>query len=543
MLHDSHGRLWLGYAFNRVVMLEDGQPQSSWGPKDGLRIGSTLSLCAQDSRIWLGGETGLAAVVGGRIHAISIDGPDQLRGVSGIVVDGDGNLWLNSAAGVVRLPRAEVDAAVAEDGHRVQAERLDFHDGLDGAPALLRPVPTAVASDDGRLWFATTNGVVSIDPRHILRNPVPPSVQILSLNAAGRRWPLTAAKLPVGTREVDVRYTAGALAQPERVKFRVQLEGVDTRWQDVGTQRTAHYTNLSPGTYQFHVTAANEDGVWSTAPVSLEFDVPPAFNQTWWFRLMWVPIIGLAIWALMRRRMKVVAERYKDRHEAMLVERERIARELHDTLLQSTQGLILRFQSSVDRMPADDKTRLTLERCIDRAEKVLEEGRDRVTELRSAGRNSTTLGERLKSLGEELAEGYQVAFAATLREEEVPLPDLLLHEAEHIGREALRNAFRHSGASMVRLHVNHTSSRLVVEVADNGGGIAPSREYDATRDGHWGLTGMRERAHAIRGKFTLTSSEDEGTRIRLEVNLGRRSWRWVGRLTGRDLDVSLGGKQ
>ena len=531
MARDPQGRLWLGYAFNRLVMISTDGSQRQWGVAEGLQIGSLLSMTAQDGRLWLGGELGLAAMEDGRVHPVRIAGREPLAGVSGIVADGAGNLWLNTVLGIVRLPAEELAQAIADPARAVAAERFDFHDGLDGAPAQLRPVPTAVAADDGKLWFATNNSVVWIDPAHIRRNALAPLVQILALNADGRSWPLPSPTLPAGTREVDLRFTAGSLAQPERVRFRVQLEGIDSAWHDTGPQRTAHYTNLAPGRYVFRVMAANEDGLWSAQPAAMNFVVPPTFSQTWWFRAMWLPIAGVLAWLLVRWRVRQLAQRYAERHEAILIERERIARELHDTLLQSVQGLILRFQSSVDRMPADDATRATLERSLDRAEKVLAEGRDRVTDLRAPAREDETLGELLERLGDDLAAEHGPLFSVTLHGEGAPLPDDVFDEAHHIGAEALANAYRHAGAGHVHLLLHQTPSRLMLEIVDDGRGLLPTQEYAASRAGHWGIAGMRERARAIGGRFTLTSAPAEGTSIRLEVrlrgSLRARGARWL----------------
>ena len=537
MARDPQGRLWLGYAFNRVVMTAADGSLRQWGAVDGLQVGSLLSLYAHDGRMWLGGELGLAAIVDGRVHAVRIDGREPLAGVSGIVADGAGNLWLNTVLGIIRLPASEVAGALADPAHAAVAERFDFHDGLDGAPAQLRPVPSAVVADDGKLWFATNNSVVWIDPAHIRRNALAPTVQILALVAGARSWPMQSPTLPAGTREVDIRFAAGALAQPERVRFRVQLEGVDAAWRDAGSQRAARYTNLVPGRYVFRVIAANEDGLWSRQPASLAFVVPPTFSQTWWFRAMWIPVVLALAWLLVRWRVRQLAQRYADRHEAILIERERIARELHDTLLQSVQGLILRFQSGVDRMPAGDATRATLERSLDRAEQVLAEGRDRVTELRAPARGNATLGEGLKRLGEDLEVEHGPAFTATLRGEGAPLPDRVFDEARHIGTEALLNAYRHADAWNVRLVVQQTPSRLLLEVVDDGQGMLPTREYKAGRTGHWGIAGMRERARTIGARLTLNSAPGEGTRIRLDARLRGGALGWATRWPWRTLDT------
>jgi signal transduction histidine kinase len=534
MARDPRGRLWLGYAFDRLVRMTGTRVDRSWQAADGLGVGSVLCLAPQGDRLWLGGELGLAVVTGDRVHPLRIASPDALAGVSGIVTDVHGDVWLSSVLGVVRLPAAEISAAIDDPAHAIAAERFDFHDGLDGTPAQLRPVPTAVAADDGMLWFTTTSGIFTIDPRHVRRNLVPPLVQIVSLTAAGRTWP-AGATLPVGTREVDFAYTASTLAQPERARFRVQLEGVDGEWQDAGARRSSHYTNLAPGRYVFRVLAANEDGVWSALPAVSGFDVPPSFEQTWWFRLMWVPVGALLALGLVRWRVRALATRFADRHQAALIERERIARELHDTLLQSVQGLILRFQSGVDRLAAEDPVRATLERSLDRAEEVLIEGRERLGELRAPGRSratlgESTLGEALRRQGEELAAEHGATLIATLRGETEPLPDRVRDEAFKIGTEGLLNALRHSGAKQVWLTLHQTPSRLELEVSDDGRGMAPTREYTAARTGHWGLVGMRERARAIGGALTLASSEGEGTQVRLVVRLrgGVRRWLWPG---------------
>lgn len=313
------------------------------------------------------------------------------------------------------------------------------------------------------------------------------------------------------------------------MRFRVQLEGVDAAWRDAGSQRSARYTNLAPGRYVFRVIAANEDGLWSTQPASIAFLVPPTFSQTWWFRALWVPVALALAWVLVWWRVRQLAQRYADRHQAILIERERIARELHDTLLQSVQGLILRFQSGVDRMQSGDPTRVTLERSLDRAEQVLAEGRDRVTELRAPARDDATLGEGLKRLGDSLEAEHGPAFSATLRGEGAPLPDRILDEARHIGTEALLNAYRHADAWNVRLVVQQMPSRLLLEVVDDGHGMLPTQEYKAGRTGHWGIAGMRERARTIGARLTLTSAPGEGTRIRLEVRLRGGALGWAAR--------------
>lgn len=538
MVRDRRGRLWLGYAFDRLVRVEDSGVTRTWRPGEGLNVGSLLCLTPQEERLWLGGELGVAVMVNDQPHSLHFSGKPVV-GVSGIVADRAGNVWLNSAQGVIRIPVTEVAAALADDRHLISAERFNYLDGIEGAPAQLRPVPTAAIDDDGRLWFATNAGVVSIDPARIHRNRFAPIVRLLSFSAAGGIWPLPEGSgaagpsrigLPAQTREVEFRYTAGSLTQPESVRFRVRLSGIDKDWQDVGDRRSAHYTNLSPGRYSFEVLAANEDGLWSQHAARVGFEVPPTLYQTWWFPLACAAPGLLLVWLAARWRLRRIDEQYASRHQAILYERERIARDLHDTLLQGIQGLILHIQSAVEGLPADMTCRASLEKSLDRAEQMLGEGRNRLTGLRSFSPDGTGAVEMLRKSGDELAQAYKISFAAGVSGEAVELPEHVREEVVRIGREALLNAFRHADASEVRLDITQSAGCLHVEVTDNGRGLPESAALKADtpiRDGHWGLIGMRERAILIAARLSITSEKDRGTRVRLVLPLS--GWRWRAR--------------
>jgi signal transduction histidine kinase/ligand-binding sensor domain-containing protein len=551
MVRDGQGRMWLGYAFDRLVRVDESGAARTWRRGDGLNVGSLLCLTPQGERLWLGGELGVEVMVNDRLHSLHFSGVDAVVGVSGITADHAGNVWLNAARGVVRLPATEIAAALADERHWITAELFGYLDGIEGAPAQLRPIPTAVTDDGGKLWFATNAGVVSIDPSRIPRNRVPPIVKLLSFSTAGKIWPMrteTSARgdrnppitLPARTREVEFRYTASALAQPEKARFRVRLTGVDKDWQDVGDRRSAHYTNLAPGRYSFDVMAANEDGLWSSHAAGLAFDVPPTIYQTWYFLMVCALPVALVAWLLVRWRMRLLDEQYASRHQAILFERERIARDLHDTLLQGIQGLILHIQSAIDSLSTHVPARSSLEKSLDRAEQMLVEGRKQLTGLRSSGEGNPNVADLLRKSGDDLAQAYNVRFAANVTGESVQLPEHVREEVVRIGREALLNAFRHASASLVRLDVAQSPERLELEVADDGRGLPASapaggslagRSVAATDTGesvfpgHWGLIGMRERAIAICGRLNIASEKDRGTRVRLVVPLPGSRWR------------------
>ena len=395
-----------------------------------------------------------------------------------------------------------------------------------------------VAGDDGRLWFATSNGVVWIDPERIARNPLPPPVSILSVKADGRRYePVLDVTLPLHPANLEIDYTALSLTIPERMRFRYRLEGVDEHWQDVGTRRTAYYGNLAPGRYRFQVIASNNDGVWNERGASLELVVPPAVHQTWWFRTLCVMAGLLLLWLLYLLRLRQLTAKRRGRLEERHAERERIARELHDTLLQSVQGLVLRFQAVAEQLPEHELARQAMEKALDRADQVLAEGRDRVMELRSPVHEGRDLSDALVQVREELAEDIPMSFRLVL--EGVPRElDADVHcEIFLIYREALLNAFQHAGGTAVEAELRYGSDALHLRIRDDGAGVGPEILETGGRPGHWGLAGMHERAARIGATLKVWSRTEVGTEVELKVPAAivyrqRPKATWWGRLKG-----------
>jgi signal transduction histidine kinase len=250
--------------------------------------------------------------------------------------------------------------------------------------------------------------------------------------------------------------------------------------------------------------------------------------QTWWFPLACAAPCLLLAWLAARWRMRRIDEQYALRHQAILYERERIARDLHDTLLQGIQGLILHIQSAVEGLPANTAFRSNLEKSLDRAEQMLGEGRNRLTGLRSFTRDGTGAVEMLRKSGDELAQAYKIGFSAAVSGDSVELPEHVREEVVRIGREALLNAFRHADASVVRLDITQSPACLEVQVMDDGRGLPESAATIADTPihaGHWGLIGMRERAILIAARLSISSEKDRGTRVRLVVPLSGSRWR------------------
>ncbi|MCP3101495.1 histidine kinase [Myxococcus sp. K15C18031901] len=534
---DARGRVWLGHDAEAVRI--DGTQVRRWGQAEGLDVGVATSLFV-GTRVWMGGVQGLAYLDGERFRSLQVElAGETLRGVSGVQEMPDGSLWLHAVPGILHVSAAELSRAFAQPDHRARAEHFDFLDGLPGRPALVRPLPTMVQGPDGRLWFATSNGVVWVDPARIPRNPLPPPVAIRHLRVDGVDLPLgEGLSLPRRAGNLEIDYTALSLSIPERVRFRYRLEGVDEDWQDVGTRRTAYYSRLEPGHYRFRVIAANNDGVWNETGATLDFFLPPAFFQTGWFRLL-CGVSGLAVvWGLYLLRVRQVQANVRRLLEERHSERVRIARELHDTLLQGVHGLVLRFQSAAEMIPPDHPARVSLEKALDRADEVIVEGRDRVMDLRAATEMTEELAASLARVGAALTEEYDVAFRMLEEGAAVPLDAVVRDEVFHIGREALMNAFQHAEAGRIEAELTYDFGMLRLRIRDDGRGVEEAFLRDGGKPGHWGLSGMRERALRIGAQLEIWCRAGAGTEVELRVPASvaypvapRRNWAdWLRRL-------------
>jgi signal transduction histidine kinase/ligand-binding sensor domain-containing protein len=524
------GSLLLGYTDNTLVVAH-GTHAERFGTAEGLDVGAVTAITPEPDEVLIGGDTGLARLRDRRIATLTQDRVSALRGISGIVRAADGMLWINTSAGIVRIAEEELDRALSDPMHVVDYRLFDSQDGLKGVALQASVSSTAGRDGDGRLWFATNQGVSSIDPHRIHRNHLPPPVIIRSLVAGGRDYPAASGiELPKQTGNLRIRYTATSLTVPERVRFRYRLEGVDDQWQDAGNRREAFYTNLAPGHYRFRVIASNDDGVWNQQGDSVAFFIPPLFYQTRWFMGMSI-LAGLAaIFALCLLRLRQAAIRVHLRLEERHAERERIARELHDTLLQATQGLLLRFQAVAERIPSGDPVRLMIDRTLDRADEVLAEGRDRVKGLRASADIVRDLAGAFAALGEELLgddpQGFGVIVEGTVR----TLDPMAREELYRIGYEATVNAVQHAQADRIEVELDYGIDELRLRVRDNGKGIGDAVLDAGGKPGHWGLAGMRERAERVGASFDIWSRAGTGTEvdIRLPAAIayggGRLSW-------------------
>ena len=516
MLDDGQGRLWLAYPHDVLLVRSRGGLRRYDG-KDGLQAGGLTALHVSGTHVWVGGDNGLFTLRGDRFVPVLGASGETFRGISGIVETAPGDLWLNAFDGAYRMDARDLARAWRDGAYRLPFHRFDAEDGRAGVPSSIRPLPTLLQDARGRLWFATNTAVSWLDPRQVLTNRTPPTVAIDAVLAGDTRYPVRGAiELPPLTRRVEIDYTAASMTSPRNVRFRYRLDGVDEDWQEAGDNRRASYTNLAPGAYRFHVQAFNEDGVPSEGDASMAFTIRPAWNETGAFRVLCVLLALALVWLAFLLRARYVHARAWATIDARHAERERIARELHDTLLQGIQGLLLRVQTWAADASLSAPRRHEMEAAADRARALLEEGRDRIVALRRDGIASENLADALRETGEEHAATHGVAFELSERGS-CSLDAAVVGEVLEIGREAIRNAFLHADASRVRVDLLHTWLCLRITVSDDGKGIDAALLRAGGRDGHWGMDGMRERARRIGARLRWRSRPGKGTEVRLFV--------------------------
>ena len=324
-------------------------------------------------------------------------------------------------------------------------------------------------------------------------------------------------RLPPLIRDLQIDYTALSLVAPEKIRFRYKLEGRDNDWQEVTDRRQVFYNDLPPGNYRFRVIASNNNGVWNESGTYVDFNIAPAYYQTAWFRIAIVILFLFALGVIYQLRLRQVARQVRARMEERLEERERIARDLHDTLLQSVQGLILKFHAVSKQIPADTAAYRALEKTLDHADEVLAEGRDSIRNLRVNSASISDLPAAFRSVAEQTSQGRDAIFKTVVEGRVRDLHPLVLEECYSIGREAIINALSHSDGQHVEAEIAYDSREFRLRVRDDGRGINQKILEDGGRAGHWGLQGMHERAQKIGGQLKFWSRPETGTEVELTV--------------------------
>ena len=510
---DPHDGIWLGLIDGDLARYRHRRLET-YSAESVAKSPVRQILVRADGSVLAATASGLAEWQNGTLRTLTSHNGLPCNSLYALVSDGNDALWLYAQCGLVRV----ADAELREWWNGTKASvKADTFDGFDGArPSYAAFQPHATRSPDGRLWFANQNVVQMIDPNHLEVNALPPPVHIEQIVADGMTYlEADPIRLPALTRDLEIDYTALSFVVPQKVRFRYRLEGHDADWQEPGRRRQAFYSNLRPGKYRFHVIACNNDGVWNEEGAILAFSIAPMWYQTMSFRILCIASFVIIASILYRIRVHQVAKAISVRFDERLSERTRMARELHDTFLQTIQGSKFVVDDSLAEPLDAEKMHRALGQVSRWLEQAIEEGRAALNSLRS----STTLKNELAPALRRAAEGGVIpdgmTISVTVIGDARELHPIVRDELYRIGHEAIQNAKAHSHASFLGIDLAYDQD-LVLHVRDNGVGIDPGYAMSG-REGHHGLQGMRERAARIQGRLTIVSSADSGTDISMIV--------------------------
>ena len=515
ILRSKNGCLWVGTL--KGLACVSGGKITRPAVIEGMHTDAITSLF-EDSRgvLWIGTETeGLARLQDQSIFLFPLT-LGLPKTVSGIVEDSNGQLWITSPHGLFRIARGELDAYAQRKSGTVSVSSYGTGDGLPVNEFSTGGHPTVWKDHQNTLWFATAKGIVTIDARHTIPNRVPPAIVFEHVTADDRLLdPSNVRTLGPGVSRLSFEYAGLSFVAPHQIRFRYKLDGFDRKWIDAGTRRTAYYTNLPPGSYRFAVLARNNDGVWSTNAAFLSFELRPRFYQTAWFRgFLLLTAVALA-YVFYRWRVNHVRAQFN----AVIAERNRIAREIHDTLAQGFVGVSVQLEL----------VRRLMSTSLDSAGEVLQQAQTLVQESLAEARRSIWNLRAEPGLHEDLRSKLSKAVQQSVQNRELdvrievtgtyrPLPERIETEVLRIGQEAIMNVVRHANATRLDVSLAFDATKAQMTICDDGQGFL-LHEYATGADGHFGLRGMRERAEGINAKLSVITAAGKGTQVCLELPL------------------------
>lgn len=515
---DHQGGIWIASRNDTLTYYKDGSVRTISLNRPDASFSIHAIIVDSDDALLVATTDGLFRWDDRRLEVLdSLSGlPSNL--VYSVLRDNDGAVWVRCQKGLARISENEFDKWRHQSGIKPVMEVFDKYDGARSGRGALMTQPPATKTADGRLWFVAGRGVQMIDPKHTFRNSIPPPVYIVRVAADSKEYGIAkTVELPAFSRSVQIDYTALSLAVPQKVFFKYQLVGHDAEWQEAGTRRQAFYTDLPPGPYRFRVIASNNDGVWNETGAQVAFTITPAFTQGVWFKA--ISLLGFAAFVYLAYRVRVrqVTGQLRGRMYERIAERKRIARDLHDTFFQGIQGLLLRFHTATSLLHKDEPARTILEQALSQSDQVMLEGRELVLDLRATASERNDLPTALADFGEGMQKGSSQDFRVIVNGDIHPLHPIVFEELFKIGKEALRNAFRHSGAHSIEAKLNYEPSELRIRIRDDGEGIESAILERGHRDGHFGLPGMKERAKKIGAHVDIWSRTAAGTEVELRM--------------------------
>jgi ligand-binding sensor domain-containing protein/two-component sensor histidine kinase len=509
---DAGGGIWAGTStgIDRLVgdhfIHVDASPDSANLPYNTLRENSFGILYA------LSVVNGIDRIQDGRVINI-------WRGIEpmGMVESKEDDFWFSSKHGIFRVSRSELQRAEQYRDSPIDYLSFGTDDGLNSSQCSIGQ-PNMTITPDGRLWVATVQGLAMLDIRQEFRTNRRPNIIVGTVSIDGKsQFAGPTLSLPPGSHHVELHYDAVNLASPEKVRLQYRMDGVDTEWLNSDSTRTAIYTNIPYGSHAFHIRATDSDGVWDRTGLAYEVTQQPYFYQKTWFRFLVLLTFILFFAGLYLLHVRQIVREVRGRLEERMNERERIARDLHDTLLQGFQGIVLRIHSVTQRIPTSDPTHEMLESALERADQVIAEGRDRVMDLRETADKVKDLAEAFAAVGLEFAHDSNVDFKVGVEGKPQLLHPIVQDEIFCIGREAVVNAFNHAQAKLVEINCFYGFDEMLLRIRDDGRGIEKSILAEGRKKGHWGLLGMRERAQKIGSRLVISCPPGMGTEVELRV--------------------------
>lgn len=517
---ESDGTIWMATPSG----LEEyrGGNWTNWTVENGLPS-ADVRLCFADSQgvAWIATDAGLAYLSGGHVTSLQ-NLPNQMREqILGITEDQLGFIWFSTSDHVLRVKR---ETLLTDSLHLADIESYGKSDGLSGIEPVRRE-RSLVSDSSGRVWISLSRGIAVGDPKLTYRDSLPIRVRIDSVTANGESINLSeSSNVPAGTGSMVFNYESDSLFAPGRVRFRYRLEGADPDWSDPVEFRQVSYNNLGPGKYSFHVIASRDGRLWNTPETVSSFSIDSAYWQTWWFHTAAAFAALMTALLVIRLRSMRLSRQLHARFQERLSERTRIAQELHDTLLQSFQGLMLRFQSIHNMLPARPaEAKKALEEALDRADDALNESRSAIQNIRSSPSQTSNLAQALNSMMASMADEYpcdgarKPNYSVLMEGAPKPLNRRVNSEILRIARESLRNSFQHASAGRIEAEVTFGESLFRIRFRDDGVGIDPDVLKHGSRLGHWGMIGIKERAAQIGAKVDVWSKPGAGTELDLSV--------------------------
>jgi len=520
LLPDPSGGLWLGFSDGGVSHFENDRVVASYTPADGLGAGSVTHLrFGEEGIVWAATESGLSRIADGHVLTLTAKNGLPCDAVHWSIEDDDQSVWLYMPCGLLRVARSELEAWVKSPERIIHLTVFDASDGVRTVESVGGYGPRVTKAPDGRIWFTHPDGITVIDPRHLPQNDLPPPVHIEQISADDHVYDATAVPggrllLPRRVRDLSIDYTALSLVAPEKVHFRIKLEGQDTDWRELVNERHVRYTNLPPRDYRFLVKASNDSGVWNEEGAALDFTIPPVFYQTTWFRALCVASAAGLLWAAYRIRVGVLARHQERLLDAQEEERARIAGELHDGVLQQLTTVTVDLGTLKYQIPPGSPTKMAITGVQKKLIEIGTDIRHLSHELHSAQLHEAGLTQSLSSYCAEFSKARGIPVSCEVDSDVKELAPRAALTLYRIAQEALGNVAKHAKAKEVRVRLERVDGVVRLTVSDDGVGFVSARAGDS---GGVGLANMRERVRPFNGALEIESQPGRGTTIRAEV--------------------------